>query len=99
MSECIIHALTGRTVVAVPGVHSIAKLKGAMEKLKEHGLREVKTAFDMDFIVNLNVQEALGNIRALLNELGLKNSAYVWDSRYKGLDDYIWECKMKKKRK
>ena len=98
MKADIIHALTGRTVIAVPGVHSIAKLKGALERLKELGLREVKTAFDMDFIVNPNVQEALGNIRALLSELGLKNSTYIWDSQYKGLDDYIWEYKMKKKR-
>ena len=98
MKADIIHALTGKTVIAVPGVHSIAKLKAVLEELQECGLREVKTAFDMDFIINPNVQEALENIQEMLNELGLKHSIYVWDSQYKGLDDYIWEKQMKRKR-
>lgn len=98
MKADIIHALTGRTVLAVPGVHSLSKLKGTLERLRELGLREIKTAFDMDFIVNHHVQEAMDNLLDLLDEMGFKFSTYIWDSRYKGLDDYIWESKMKKKR-
>ena len=98
MKADIIHALTGKTVLAIPGVHSVAKLKAVLEELQERGLREVKTAFDMDFIVNSNVQDALENIQEMLDDLGLRHSIYVWDSQYKGLDDYIWEKQMKKRR-
>ena len=30
--------------------------------------------------------------------MNFKFGTYLWDSRYKGLDDYIWESMMNKKR-
>ncbi len=98
MKADIIHALSGRTVLAVPGVHSLSRLKEPLQEMQEMGLQEVKTAFDMDFMTNHHVQEAMDKLLELLDELGFKYSTYVWDSRYKGLDDYIWEFKMKKQR-
>lgn len=98
MKADVIHALSGITVIAVPGVHSLTQLKETLEKLKELGLIRVKTAFDMDMSTNCHVQNAFENLTQLLNELNLKFGTYLWDSEYKGLDDYIWEGMMHRKR-
>ena len=98
MKADVIHALSGITVIAVPGVHSLTQLKETLEKLKTLGLTRVKTAFDMDMSTNCHVQNAFANLTDLLNELNLKFGTYLWDSKYKGLDDYIWEGMMHRKR-
>ncbi len=94
MKADVINALTGLTILAVPGVNSLTHLKTTLSELKEDGLREVKTAFDMDYINNQHVQNGLKNLLALLDENGFKYGTYLWDPRYKGLDDYIWQCLM-----
>lgn len=98
MKADVIRILTGRAVIAVPGVNSLTHLTKALAELKGLGLKEVKTAFDMDMLTNPNVQNGFNNLLNLLDETGLKFSTYLWDYRYKGLDDYIWECLMNKKR-
>ena len=50
------------------------------------------TAFDMDYLVNPHVQNGQENLTILLNQLGIPYGTYLWDPRYKGLDDYIWGC-------
>ncbi len=101
MKADVINALTGLTILAVPGVNSLTHLKTTLSELKADGLREVKTAFDMDYINNQHVQNGLRNLMALLDENGFKFGTYLWDPRYKGLDDYIWqflmECKHQSK--
>lgn len=98
MKADVIHCLTGLTVLAVPGVNTLTQLTKTLSKLKENGLKEVKTAFDMDFSINLHVQNGFNNLLSLLDDMNLKYGTYIWDSRYKGLDDYVWECLMHKKR-
>ena len=49
-------------------------------------------------LTNPNVQNGFDNLLNLLDETGLKFSTYLWDYRYKGLDDYVWESLMDKKR-
>lgn len=98
MKADIIHALTGLSVIAVPGVNALAKLKLALEYMRKNGLTEIKTAFDMDFIINWNVQEGYVNLLRLLNEMGFKFGTYLWNPYYKGLDDYIWEYMLEKNR-
>ncbi len=93
----VINALTGMTIIAVPGVNALTHLKTTLSELKSEGLREVKTAFDMDYITNKHVQDALESLMALLDVNGFKYSTYLWDPNYKGLDDYIWECCMERK--
>lgn len=95
MKADVIHALSGLTVLAVPGVNTLTQLKIALDVLKERGLKKVMTAFDMDFSLNKNVQMGFNNLLSLLNDMGLKYGTYLWDTRYKGLDDYIWAQKNK----
>lgn len=98
MKADIIHALTGLTVLAVPGVNALTQLKAVLADLRTQGLTEIKTAFDMDFVTNRHVQDGYNNLLQLLSEMGFTFGAYLWDPRYKGLDDYVWECCLGKKR-
>lgn len=96
MKADIIYTLSQRSVIAVPGVNSLTHLQSALEILREKGLKEIKTAFDMDFLINWHVQNGYNNLMSLLDSMGFKFGTYIWDSRYKGLDDYIWALKSEK---
>ena len=98
MKADVIHALTGITVLAVPGVNPLAQLQKTVEQMQAEGLREIKTAFDMDLRTNLHVREAYQKLLELLKAMGFRYGTYLWDERYKGLDDYLWE-KVKSKTK
>lgn len=98
MKADVIHALTGMTVLAVPGVNALTQLEVTLEGLREKGLEEIKTAFDMDFATNHHVQNGYNDLLLLLDRMGFRFGTYLWDSRYKGLDDYIWECCLRKQR-
>lgn len=100
MKADVIHALSGLTVLAVPGVNALTQLQSTLAELRNEGLTEIKTAFDMDFFTNSHVQSGYNNLLAMLDEMGFQYGTYVWDPRYKGLDDYIWEyCLQKRKPK
>ena len=98
MKADVIHALTGETVLSVPGVNSLSHLQKTLEKLQEKGLKRVMTAFDMDFCANFHVQNGFNSLLCLLDDMNLKFGTYTWDPRYKGLDDFVWEYMMKKQR-
>lgn len=98
MKADIIHALTGMTVLAVPGVNALTQLEAALAGLREEGLEEIKTAFDMDFASNHHVQSGYHDLLQLLGRMGFRYGIYLWDARYKGLDDYIWEYCLQKQR-
>ena len=86
----VVHALTGLTVISVPGVNTLSHLRTTLEILKRRGLCEIKTAFDMDMITNPNVRNGFLSLMELLDGMDFKFGTYVWDARYKGLDDYAW---------
>lgn len=90
MKADVIHALSGLTVLAVPGVNSLTQLQTTLEDLRQEGLAEIKTAFDMDFTTNHHVQNGYNNLLQLLGDMGFTFGTYLWDPHYKGLDDYIW---------
>jgi len=98
MKADVIHALSGLTVLAVPGVNALTQLRSTLAELRGEGLTEIKTAFDMDFFTNCHVQNGYNSLLALLDEMGFQYGTYVWDPRYKGLDDYIWEHCLQRKR-
>lgn len=98
MKADVIHALTGETVLSVPGVNSLSHLETALKKMQAMGLKMVRTAFDMDFAANNHVQNGFQNLLSLIDDIGLRFGTYTWDPTYKGLDDYIWECLMNKTR-
>jgi len=97
MKADVIHALTGLTVLAVPGVNALTQLETALDDLRNEGLTEIKTAFDMDFLTNQHVQNGYNSLLALLGDMGFQFGAYLWDPRYKGLDDFIWEYHLQKR--
>lgn len=98
MKADVINSLTGLTVLAVPGVNALTQLRTTLEILRDMGLQEIKTAFDMDFALNHHVQNGYRALQSLLNEMNFRFGTYVWDPRYKGLDDYIWEYCFQKQR-
>lgn len=98
MKADVINALTGITILAVPGVNTLTHLKAMLIELKQEGLREIHTAFDMDYTVNPHVQQGFRNLLSLLDANGFRYGTYLWDPRYKGLDDFIWECCMQRQR-
>ena len=98
MKADVINDLTGRTSLAVPGVNTLTHLGLALDELKLDGLQEIQTAFDMDYMVNPHVQQGFRNLLALLDANGFRYGTYLWDPRYKGLDDFIWECCMQRQR-
>lgn len=91
MKADVINALTGLTVLAVPGVNTLTQLELTLTELRSEGLVEIKTAFDMDFATNHHVQNGYNNLLQLLGDMGFRYGTYLWDPAYKGLDDYIWE--------
>lgn len=97
MKADVINALTGLTVLAVPGVNTLTQLELTLTELRSEGLVEIKTAFDMDFATNHHVQNGYNNLLQLLSDMGFRYGTYLWDPAYKGLDDYIWEYLFRKK--
>ena len=98
MKADIVNKLSGLTVLAVPGVNSLTKLKQALDELTKAGVQEIKTAFDMDFLSNWHVQKGYMDLIRLLGDTVPRFSTYLWNPEYKGLDDYFWECFFRKKR-
>ena len=98
MKADVIHALTGETVLAVPGVNALGQLRKTLEKVREAGTEEVKTAFDMDFAANWHVQNGYDQLVKLIDSMGFRFGTYLWDPRYRGLDDFLWEYCLQRQR-
>ena len=88
----IVHHLTGQTVVAIPGVNSLRHLEVVLTELIGLGVKQVMTAFDMDFLKNPHVQNGYAELVSLLERMDLQFGTYMWNPDYNGLDDYVWEC-------
>ena len=46
-------------------------------------------------MTNCHVQKDFRRLTAMLQEMGLQFGTYLWDPRFKGLDDYVWAQKQK----
>lgn len=95
MKADVIHALTGLTVLAVPGVNALTQLEIALKQLREQGLQKIMTAFDMDMATNPHVQKGYRQLLLLLDQMGFQFGTYLWDGSFKGLDDYVWKFCLK----
>ncbi len=89
MKGDIIHALSGMSVLAVPGVNCLSLMEPMLRELKSKGVRRIKTAFDMDFLSNPHVQTGYTQLCELLEKIGFSFKTYTWDPGYNGLDDYL----------
>ncbi|MBE3579103.1 MAG: DUF3854 domain-containing protein [Caldanaerobacter subterraneus] len=82
----VAHYLSRFTFVSVPGVTAI---KGIEVVLKQLGAEKIYIAFDMDSLTNKAVQKAKEKLEKKLTEAGFVVKTKTWDSRYKGIDDYL----------
>ncbi len=88
------------SLIAVQGVHALNPLKEALLELKPYGLKTVNIAFDMDYLTNPNVKDAMVKVTSLIKELGYNcENMMNWEYKQKdasgnefflkGLDDYL----------
>lgn len=100
------NVLYGKSVpyLCIAGVNNTKNLTEALNTLKQHGVTTIYNCLDMDreessIIYNPNVGKANKRIVALVKELGFNIFDKRWDSRWKGIDDYlksIYDEKMNK---
>ena len=87
----IIYGLSGRSVIAVPGVNALSNLEECIDRLQQSaGLKEVWVCYDMDMYENEHVRRANARLYAMLCAKGIKARNYKWDPRFKGLDDFLY---------
>lgn len=98
MKADVVHALTGQTVLAVPGVNALTQLEAALKILRASGVEFIHTAFDMDLLMNSYVQSGYDKLLTLLDHFGFRYDTYLWNPAYKGVDDFFWESLMQKRR-
>lgn len=91
MKADIIHALTGKTIIAIAGVNALSQLERMLLQLRQSGTKKIMTAFDMDFLSNPHVERGYENLTKMLTTMGFSYGTYIWDPTYKGLDDYVWQ--------
>ncbi len=88
------------SLIAVQGVHALNPLKQALLELKPYGLKTVNVAFDMDYLTNPNVKDAMIKVTSLIKNLGYNcENLMNWEYKQKdesgnvfflkGLDDYL----------
>lgn len=91
MKADIAHYLTDYKLpfIAVAGVNAFTKLEEELLRLKAYGVEKVVNMYDMDYLTNPNVQKALVRTREIVQNCGLRYQRYVWNTEYKGIDDYL----------
>lgn len=80
------HLSGGKLFIAIPGINCTERLSGV---LKSMGIIRVAEALDMDKLVKPEVSKAVENIRNIVYSCGIEYVPFQWDSRYKGIDDYL----------
>ena len=74
--------------MAVPGVSCQVQLGNELDKLKRLGFKKVYNAYDMDYLTNENVFNAMENSYKMIQGKGFELVRLVWNAKDKGLDDY-----------
>lgn len=81
------HCLSGIPFVCMPGVSSAnAALKADIPKWKKAGVERIFLCFDIDMIMNINVTEALDNLKKLISSYGIEVLLMTWDMTYYNFD-------------
>ena len=76
-------------VIGIPGVNTLQNLEPMLDELRKYGVRGICTCFDMDFLVNPNVEKAYCKLVEFIKSKGFVVKMEKWDPNYKGLDDYL----------
>lgn len=82
MKADLAHCISGMPFLAIPGVTNCKEqLIEVLTKLKEkYGLEVVFFAFDMDRVLNINVAEALYDIKKLILNIGIEVKELYWSN-------------------
>ena len=80
--------LSGKCFIAIPGVNACGDLMEELAFLKEQGCEKIELYFDMDYLTNEYVEKAIKKIGKMVLNAGFKGDRKVWDSAYKGIDDW-----------
>ena len=80
------HLSGDRLFIAIPGINCTERLP---DVLKSMGIIRVAEALDMDKLMKPEVSKAVENIRNIVQTCGIGYVPFQWDSRYKGIDDYL----------
>jgi DNA primase len=78
--------LSGEPYIAIPGINSYKYLVPMIKSLEVHTVFE---DFDMDKYSKKEVSKGVATVKKLLHQEGIKVISAKWDSRYKGVDDYL----------
>jgi len=89
LKSYIVNAITGANLLAVPGVSALKQLPRPLQELAERGMRRVYIAYDMDSYENKDVAAQLNRLREVLDVLHIEHRTLSWNTKYKGLDDYV----------
>lgn len=73
---------TDVAVIAVQGVKNVRELPSIAKTLREVGVTEIASAFDMDKCGNVHVAHASQEIRKIFNDAQISVSTLLWDDEY-----------------
>lgn len=89
MKADLAHAITGQAYIAVPGVNALSELEKEFRRLRHIGITRIINAYDMDYVTNPNVQEAVGKTQNMIIDMGFAYNRLIWDAKeLKGIDDF-----------
>ena len=91
----IASALSGSCFMGIAGVNNVSQLSDRLKYLKNHGTERINICLDMDYREKKEVKKALDNIINIISNSHLKPVLIKWDSKYKGIDDYLLSLKNK----
>lgn len=86
----IAHFLSGQPFIAVGGVNALSELENVLFLLKEKGVKKILVAYDMDYLTNEHVVKAESTLYSMIRKYGMSADRLTWDTRYKGIDDYLY---------
>lgn len=86
----IYYFLTGEPILGNLGVNNINQLKKMLLRIKEYypNIDTVEDCYDMDYIENSNVDNAVAATKKMIEELGFKYVRRTWNPKWKGIDDF-----------
>ena len=92
----IVHALTGRALIATMGANNPNGLDELFSFLSRNGTKEIIEAEDMDKYRNVEVNRGAAVVYQLARKNGMACRRLNWNPNYKGIDD--WQLALHRKR-
>jgi ribosomal protein S27AE len=90
MKADLIHFFSNQSVIAIPGVNAVLSLADDLKFLKKQGVETIVDTFDMDYISNDSVKDAMDVLKNMIEEAGMTYEREDWDPEFKGYDDFLF---------